>query len=58
MRQQTVEILPTLIDHRRQTDNLRPRTYDDEQFQFAIVLKMLYFHFTFLLFYLYSTGSK
>ena len=54
MGQQTVEILPTLIDHRRQTNNLRPRTYDDEQFQFAIVLKMLYFHFTFLPFYFFT----
>ena len=35
--QDGIEILPALGDHRRQADDLRPGTHDDEKFQFAVV---------------------
>ena len=44
MRQQTVEILPTLIDHCCQPDNLRACTHDDEQLQFAVMFKLFIIH--------------
>ena len=37
--QESVEILPALGDDRGQADDLRPSAHDDEQFQFAVVLK-------------------
>ena len=42
--QDGIEILPALGDHRRQADDLRPGAHDDEQFQFAVVLKVNIIH--------------
>ena len=39
MRQNRVEILPALIDHGRQPDDLRARSHDDEKLQLAVVFK-------------------
>ena len=44
MRQQTVEILPTLIDHRCQPDNLRACAHDNQQLQFAVMFKLFIIH--------------
>jgi len=39
MCQNAIEILPAFVDHRRQADNLGPRAYDYQQFEFAVVLE-------------------
>ena len=39
MGQEAVKVLPALLDDRRQADDLRPGAHDDEQLQFAVVLK-------------------
>jgi hypothetical protein len=44
MCQQAVEILPALVNHRCQSDNLRTGTDDNQQLQLSIILKMLYLH--------------
>ena len=36
----TVKIFPALFDHRRQPNDLRAGAHDDQQLQFAVVLKM------------------
>ncbi len=40
MRQQAVEILAAFVDDRRQSDNLRARADDDEEFELSVVLEL------------------
>ena len=44
MGQQTVKVLPTLIDHCCQPDNLRTCAHDNQQLQFAVMLKLFIIH--------------
>ena len=37
VRQDCVEVRPALVDYRYQTDNLRPRSHNDEKFELAVV---------------------
>ena len=53
MRQDCVEVLPALIDHGRQPDNLRPRSHNDEKLEFAVVGER-----NLAIIHNYSTGSK
>ncbi len=39
MRQNYVEIPARLVDHRRQSDDLRPRTHDDQQLQLTVIFE-------------------
>ena len=53
MRQNRVEVLPALIDHGRQPDDLRPRSHNDEKLEFAVVGER-----NLAIIHNYSTGSK
>ena len=46
MRQDRVEILPALVNHGRQPDNLRPRPHDDQKLQLPVILKFCHIYFT------------
>ena len=53
MRQDCVEVLPALIDHGRQPDDLRAGSHDDEELELAVVGKR-----NLAIIHNYSTGSK
>ena len=46
MRQDRVEILPALVNNRRQTDNFRARPHNDQKLQLPVIFEFSHIYFT------------